>query len=246
MKNHPLPKIAILIFACLLFLAPAQPRVSLEYGYLDKVSSYHHYIEGSIEGSGVVDKAHLQFIRNSQLAGFGQKKYVLREWGEKYQGSQMNLSEIGLPGPSEKVEKVVDKLGRVESVFRYSEGHRYYINWLVFPDHPVPVGNSWKYSYPLRFDVFGKTVKADCQMEYTLDKLMVYKKRRSAKIIIHGNCNAQDPTTELQYGFEGKGFFDLSQGREIDYQINISWAKKDSAKNFKEVARIELYSILEK
>ena len=140
MKNHPLPKIATLILACLLFLAPAQPRVSLEYSYLDKVGSYHHYIEGTIEGGGVADKIHLQFIRNSQMAGFGMKKFVLREWGEKYQGSQMNLSGIGLPGPSEKVEKVVDKLGRVESVFRYSEGHRYYINWLVFPDHPVPVG----------------------------------------------------------------------------------------------------------
>jgi hypothetical protein len=246
MKNQPLLKTICLVLVCLVFLAPSPARVSLEYGYPDKISGYHHYIEGAIEGGGVVDKIHLQFVRNSQFSTFSQKKFLLREWGEKYQGSQMSLPEIGLPGPGDKVEKVIDRLGRVESVFRYSAGSRYYINWLVFTDHPMPVGSSWNYSYPLSFDVFGKTVKAECQMEYTLDKLLVYKKRHCAKILIHGNCSAQDPTTEFQYGFEGRSFFDLSQGREIDYQLNISWVKKDSAKNLKEIARIELYSILEK
>lgn len=246
MKTNPVPEIVCLIIAGLLLFAPSPARVSLNYGYLEKISSYHHYIEGSIEGMGMVDKIHLQFIRNSQLTAFSQNKYLLREWGEKYQGSQMNLPAIGLPGPAEKIEKVVDKPGRVESVFRYSEGNRYYINWLVFPDHPVPAGNSWNYSYPLNFDVFGKTVRAECKMEYTLDKLLVYKKRHSAKILVHGNCSAQDLTTELQYGFEGKSFFDLIQNREIDYQINVSWVKKDTSKNLKEVARIEVFSILEK
>jgi hypothetical protein len=246
MKRRPFPGVLLLALAGMFALSPGPARFSLEYNYPDKLSAYHHYIEGSIEGAGRADKIHLQFVRDSQMKGFSPKKLLLKEWGEKYQGSQMDLSELGLPGPSEKIERVIDKLGRVENVLKYSAGSRYYLNWLVFPDRPVSAGGIWKYSYPLNFEVFGKTLKAECQTDYALDKIMPYKKRRSAKIQLRGSCSGREGALEIQYGFEGKSFFDLDQHREIDYQLNITWVKSDAGRNLKETAKIELYSILEK
>jgi len=229
-----------------LLVAAGAARFTLAYAYLDKVSSYHHYLQGSIERKGEVEKIHLQFIRNSQFSASGDKKLWLREWGEKYQGSMMALSEVGLPGQAEKIERLVDKLGRVDSVLRYPQGNIYYLNWLFFPDHPIAAGANWNYKYPLVFDLFGKQVQTNCAMNYTVDKVMVYKKRRAAKIIGTGACHTADATSELQYGFDGKFYFDLDQGREIDYQLNVSWSKADSLKGLKELAKIEIYSILEK
>jgi len=246
MSSSPSRKISFLVSAAIMFLAAAPGLFKLAYNFVNKASSYHHYIEGSIERKGETQKLHLQFIRNGQLSSSGDREYMLREWGEKYQGSRMDLSEIGLPNPGEKLERVIDQMGRVKSALRYSAGHRYYLNWLVFPDHPVPAGKNWNYKYQLLFDVFGKPLRADCEILYTLDKVLAYKKHYAAKILAQGNCKAQDQTTEMQYGFNGKSFFDLDQGREIDYQFNISWLKADGSKNLREIARIELYSILEK
>jgi len=237
-----------MLLALLFLAALAAKEVTylLEYKYLNKVSAYHHYIQGTIERTGEVERIHLQFVRNEQFTASGEKQYLLKEWGEKYQGSQLDFSELGLPGPGERLEKVVDRLGRVGSVLRYMQGHRYYLNWMVFPDHPLAAGASWKYEYPLVFDAFGKSVRAKCELNYTLEKAMAYKKYFAAKILAQGVCRGQEDTAEVQYGFDAKIYFDIDQGREIDYQTNLSWAKADTAKHLKETAQLEIYSILEK
>jgi hypothetical protein len=246
MKIRRSGQAAFLTFLVLAALAAKEPVYLLEYKYLDKTSAYHHYIQGSIERKGEVERVHLQLVRNAQFTASGEKQYLLKEWGEKYQGSQVDFSELGIPGPGERVEKVMDRLGRVGSVLRYMPGHRYYLNWVVFPDHPLAAGASWKYEYPLVFDVFEKAVRTKCEINYTLEKVMAYKKFFAAKILVQGACRGQDGAAEMQYGFDGKLYFDIDQGREIDYQTNLSWAKADTEKHLKETARLEIYSILEK
>jgi hypothetical protein len=246
MKKALSSQILVLALAALCLVAAKELKYLLEYKYLNKVSTYHHYLEGTIERKGEMENIHLQFMRNSELKPGNDNKLVLTEWGEKYQGSQMDFSELGLPSPGEKIERMVDKLGRVGTVLRYLQGHRYYLGWLVFPDHAIGVGNSWKYNYPLVFDALGKSVKTKCEINYTLDKVLVYKKRNTAKILAQGICTGADPGGEVSYGFDSKIFFDIDQGREIDYQTTVTWTKANNSRNAREAAKIEIYSILEK
>ena len=246
MKITPASKILLLALAAVGLVAAKEPKYLLEYKYLNKASIYHHYIEGTIERKGEVENIHVQFMRNSELKPESDNKLVLSEWGEKYQGSRLDFSELGLPNPGEKIERVADKLGRVGTVLRYLQGHRYYLNWLVFPGHPIAVGDSWKYNYPLEFNALGKPVKTKCEINYTLDRVLAYKKRFCAKIIAQGTCAGSTASAEVSYGFNSKIFFDIDQGREVDYQATVTWTKADNTRNAREAAKIEIYSILEK
>jgi len=238
---------AIFLSAVFIFVA-GKNGARLFYQPSGKASIYNHYLEGSVLQNGESKNLHLQFTRNWQLKKSKGDKYLLQEWGQKYQGSDFNLSEAGLPGPEERVEKIIDSLGRVEKVARYPAGHRYYLNLLVFPDHPVSAGNSWKYDYQINFDFAGKTVPTSCQAIYQLEKILVYRTNyRCAKILINGFCRSgPDQELTIDYRFQGKVFFDLDQGREVDYQLSYSWSKTQPAQNLKEAVNLELYSLLER
>ena len=242
-----LSRAILLLGLGLVTLAPSSAtKYELVYDYLGKTSVYHQYLQGTIEGKAGPEKIHLQFLRNAQITALAGNKYLLKEWGQKYQGSQINFSEFDLPGPGEQLERTVTKYGKVTSVMRYLKGHRYYFRWLVFPEKPIEPGKDWSYDYPINFDVFGKSVRSKCTVNYTLERVMNYKKHLSAKILAQGQCAGRQGPAQLHYDFENKIFFDIDQGREVDYQINLTWTKSDSKKNLQESAKIEIYSILEK
>jgi len=218
----------------------------LEYQPSSQIYLYHHYLQGRLESKKEASTVHLQFLRHWQLSESGQKKLLLREWGEKYQGSSFDLSQLGLPLPGERIERIIDRYGRVVKVMRYPEGHRYYLNLLVFPDHPVPVGKSWKYSYQVQFELYGRSVPGTCEILYTLDKVLDYKNQKSAKILIQARCQAGEQSTpQLDLSYQGKVFFDLTNKKEVDYLLKISWSKIEPEENQKEIANLELYSIFE-
>jgi len=248
MKSLRLKILCGVIFIILAISVSGKNGVQLFYLPSGKPVSYNTYLEGTLTRKAETRDIHLQFTRNWQLNRTKEDKYVLQEWVQKYQGSDFELAELGLPEPEIRVEKIMDRLGRIDKVNRYPKGHRYYLGLIVFPDHPVSAGNSWKYEDQLEFDFFGKSAPANCSVIYQLEKILVYRKYyRCAKILINGSCQSI-PGSELKldYRFNGKVFFDMDTGREIDYQLNYSWFKSDPSQNLQESARLELYSILEK
>lgn len=233
------------------FFASGKNSTLLFYQPSSSVHKNNIYVQGSIEQKSESKQVHLQFVRNWQLSKDKDDKLFLQEWGQKYQGTDIKLSELSLPGPDERVERVMDKLGRVEKVSRYPPGHRYYLNLLVFPAHPVSIGEKWKYDYQLNWDISDKTIPASCQIFYQLDKLSLYREEYyCAKILIQGSCQAYSgKNLVLDYRFQGKAFFDIENGREIDYQMSYSWTKSEQGANepaSSETTRLELYSIFEK
>ena len=228
-------------------LGSGEEKYLLEYQPSSRVYIYHHYLQGKVESKGEANTVHLQFLRHWNLSESESEKFLLREWGEKYQGTSFDLSQLGLPFPGERIERIIDRYGRVIKVMRYPEGHRYYLNLLVFPDHSVPVGKSWKYSYQIQFELFGRSVPGTCKILYTLDKVLKYKNKNCAKILIQARCQAGTQNTpQLDLAYQGKAFFDLENKKEVDYLLKIYWSKIDPEKNQKEIAELELYSIFEK
>ncbi len=248
MRTRPGKKALLLAALGLGAFAAGPNRVNLFYQVSAQPYSYNNYLQGTIERQGETLPVHLQFVRNWQMQKSGKDRYLLQEWGKKYQGGDFNFSEVGLPGPDERVERIMDALGRVDKVTRYPAGHRYYLNLLVFPDHPVAAGDTWKYEDRLNLNLFGKTVPCACAVAYQLENILLYRKNfRSAKILLNGSCrSAPGPNPELDYRFSGKIFFDLDRGRELDYQLNYSWVKSQPDQDLKDTANLELYSIFEK
>ena len=231
---------------CPLAYAQKENRYQLEYAPSKEVYVYHHYLLGQIEEKGESQAIHLQFLHKWNLSKAQENRYLLKEWGERYQGTSFDLSQLGLPCPGERVERIIDRWGRVDKVLRYPAGHRYYLNLLVFPDHPVPVGKSWEYPYKINFELFGRSIPGSCKIIYTLDKVLNYKKHFCAKILIEAKCQAgAENQPSIDMFWKGKAFFAIDEKREIDYKLKVSWIKINPEENYKEALNIELYSLLE-
>jgi len=236
-------------FSVLAGIAFAQKESGYQLVYQphSKIMVYRTYIQGSINRGESEEPVHIQFLLNRQLKIDEAGRYIYWQWGEKYQGSPFDFTELDLPLPGQRVEKVMDKLGRVEKVSRYLPGHRYYLNLLVFPEHPLSLPASWRYDYQLKFELADSSVPASCQIIYRLEKILNYKDYNCAKIQVQGLCQGGKPEDKMfSYQFQGRSYFDIENGQEVDNQINFSWLKLDKPNNLTESAKIELYTIMEK
>jgi len=240
-------KIPLLTILAGIALAQKESSYNLSYQPHPEVMIYRTYIQGGINRGENEEPVHIQFLLNRQLKKDEAGKYIYWQWGEKYQGSPFDFTELDLPLPGQRVEKVMDKFGRVEKVSRYLPGHRYYLNLLVFPEHPLFPPTNWRYDYQLKLELGNNSVSASCQVIYRLEKILNYKDYNCAKIQVQGLCQGGKPEDKmLSYQFQGRSYFDLENGQEVDNQINFSWLKVDKLNNLTESAKIELYTILEK
>ena len=203
-----------------------QEKYNLRYEFEPgKSAIYHKFVEGVVRETSGDKVIHLQFLDNWEVASGdqGDGLFTVRQTGSEYQnkGAKFDFREYGLPAENEPIERLMDTLGRIESVSHYQKGSRYFINCLTFPGAPVAVGESWKYSPAVTFTPYGRTVSAPVNLIYTLENIIRYKGRICAKISVNGSYLYKNQAGDILLVGEitGRAYFDLENNIELDYEI---------------------------
>ncbi|GEM_PF-1244365 len=239
-----------IIAALSIFSGPlkCQEKYDLRYKFTPgKVFHYRKYLEGSLREPNESKVLHLQFLDQWEVTGGdgGEGIFTVKETGSEYQGTRLDLRELGLPAEGEPVERQMDVLGRVARVVHYQKGSRYYLNCLTFPGRPVAVGESWKYNPTLTFTPFGRTVNTPVNIIYTLEKTLKYKGIPCARINFSGSYRHHSETGDVVVGGEisGKAYFDLKEGLEVDYEVKEVRTQRLISERIEENLEVKITSL---
>lgn len=202
----------------------SQEKYNLSYDFTPgKVILHRKYLEGTMRQPGGDRILHLQYLDKWEVAGgeSGQTIFTVRQTGSQYKGTRFDLREFGLTPENEPIERRMDVSGRVDEVSHYQKGSRYHLNSLTFPGKPVAVGESWKYSPTITFTPFGRNVNIPVNIIYTLEKVLNYKGRPCAKIVVSGTYRYRSETGDLIVAgdINGKVYFDMREKLEVDYEF---------------------------
>jgi hypothetical protein len=231
--------------------AGSQQKFSLSYAWnKGQKLVYSIYIVGQVSTGEAVNPVRIRFsdvwevLEEDKVNG----RYKTAEVNTDYTGAEFDLRTFGLPPKAERIERVLDSYGRVESVAHYTEASRYYLIPLVFPEVPVREGGRWKLERKLLAPVFGREVMAEAVILYKFEEISRnYKGRKKDCARISVDAKYLYESEDKDYGvagrFQGKIIFNLVDRKLVDYQISESRREWVRSENKEQTTSLQVTSI---
>jgi hypothetical protein len=250
-KSRALTPVFFIIFFIASVNAGSQQTFTLSYAWNQgQKFMYSIYIVGQVSTGEAVNPVRIRFsdvwevLEEDKVNG----KYKMAETNTEYSGADLDLRTFGLPPKAERIERMLDSYGRVESVAHYTEASRYYLMPLVFPEVPVREGGRWKLERGLLAPVFGREVVADAVIIYKFEEISRnYKGRRKDCARISVDAKYLYESEDKDYGvagrFQGKIIFNLADRKLVDYQISESRREWVRSENREQTTSIQVTSI---
>lgn len=243
-----------LLMALALLSMPGIPQQTYNFSYRWKAGdrfAYSMYVIGQVTtGESSNQQVKIQFtdvwevLEEDKLKGL----FKVAERNQEFSGTEFDLRSFGIPAKDERIERMIDGYGRVASVAHYTEGNRYYLFLLVFPQSPVAAGGRWKLAQKLRVPLLEREVVTDAVILYTVEDINKdYKGRKNnyARIRVDANYKYEPAggAEGVIGAFQGKIILDTDKMRIIDYQISENRKEWVRSENRSRTTNIQITAI---
>ncbi len=223
-------KSILLFLAILLFSFPAGSRQPIELSYNWRVGQrleYSMYVVGNVtdSASGRRD-IRIEFDDKWEVikAADDRGYFTVSEKAYNFRGEDFDLASFAVPPRDSGIERLIDRLGRVDAIQGVSYGARYRILPLMMPETPIAAQEKWVVNKDLDLPLLNEKVTGKLATVYTfVDVYPNYKMRGRdcARIKVEANYQYESPDGDkgVVGRFHGRLFFDLIERRVVDYEI---------------------------